>query len=95
MSYKPKEGQDIFDVSLQLYGSIEAGLFALISGDNLKLESTNLRGKEITLNNENGGDKKVISFFSNNNFTPTNSGFDVSFVVLGDFNDDFNNDFFI
>lgn len=95
MEFKPKEGQDIFDVSLQLFGSVEAGLFSLISEAGLNLESRNLFGEKITLNNNNNGDKKVISFFSNNNFTPTNSGFDVSFVVLGDFNDDFNNDFLI
>ena len=91
MEYKPKEGQDIFDVSLQLFGSVEAGLFALVTGSSLKLDASNLFGEKITLNNNIETDKKVVSFFSNNNFTPTNFGYD---SVIGDFNNDFNNDFY-
>jgi hypothetical protein len=91
MAYKPKEGQDIFDVCLQFYGNIEAGLFELVKANNLTIDSTNLQNRELTLNNNGNGDKKVISFFSNNNFTPTNVSFD---SVIGDFNSDFNNDFY-
>ncbi|CAB4128033.1 hypothetical protein UFOVP105_13 [uncultured Caudovirales phage] len=90
-----KEGQDIFDVSIQFYGSIEAGVIDLITSNNLNFESVNLGGSEITLNNNNNVDKKVVSFFSNNNFVPNNGGPDVVHLVLGDFNDDFNNDFYI
>jgi hypothetical protein len=38
MAYKPKEGQDVFDVCLQFYGNIEAGLFELVKSVNKKSE---------------------------------------------------------
>lgn len=94
MGYKAKEGQDIFDLSLQFYGSVEAGLMSLITGNGLSADGSNLFGREITLNNPDTADKKVVNYFNNNNFIPSNSGFEVVGGLLGDFNDDYSDDFF-
>jgi hypothetical protein len=95
MNYEAREGQDIFDVSIQFYGDIETGLFEILTTNNLNLDSRNLSGANLTLNNENTIKNNIANHFSNANFTPNNSGLEIIQLVLGDFNNDFNNNFFI
>lgn len=93
MKYTPTNGQDVFDVSLQHFGDIETGLFSIVKDNNLALSSENLFGKNLTLNNDNLGVRKIKDFFSNIKFTINNSD-ELTFSPIGDFNNDFNNDFY-
>jgi len=93
MEYKAKSGQDLFDVCLQNYGSIEEGLFDLIETNDLTLNSELSSGQQLTLNNENAGLVEVKDFFENNTFIINNADEEQIAGTGGAYNYDFGSDF--
>ncbi len=89
-----KEGQTIYDVCLELFGTLEE-LFTLLDATGLTLNSKLKAGQKITVTTTNLGDEDIKSFvilkdISYNNFQssgePPISG--------GDYNNDYNLDYF-
>jgi len=93
MTHKVSEGQDIIDISIQNFGSIEEGLFKLINDNNLTVNDSLTSGQELTINQVDNGNKQVISYFSNRDFVINNADEVQLSTLLGAFNNDFNNDF--
>lgn len=98
MEYTIKSGQDIFDVSIQHFGDIETGLFAILKDNSIGLNAVGLdreyiASRTLTLNNENAGVIKVKNLFKNLNFVVNNADETYNNLSLGDFGPDFNFDF--
>ncbi|MEO1053906.1 MAG: LysM domain-containing protein [Bacteroidota bacterium] len=86
---KVTEGQNIVDIALQFYGSVDA-LVQLAQDNNLSVSSTLVPGQEIFINEAEIDNFQLVDFFGKNGIIVT-TGEDL--VVSGDFNDDFNDDF--
>jgi hypothetical protein len=83
------EGQTIFDVALQHFGSIE-GVFELMEQNGLTTVNADITaGDKLKLNIDEPIDKAIATYFKNNQIT-VSSGFK---VTVGSFNSDFNSDF--
>ena len=65
----------------------------LESNPTLTLNSNIASGQEITVNNENLGDVIVRDFFVKRNFTVVNIDEVGLFTALGEYNEDYNNDY--
>ena len=89
---KSREGQDIFDVTLQEFGDVQNLFDLLNANDNINQNSKLLASTELTINNENIGNTIIKSQFKKLNFTIVNSDIE-GLQTEGDFNNDFNNDF--
>ncbi|MBA3901185.1 MAG: hypothetical protein H0X62_13430 [Bacteroidetes bacterium] len=81
-----REGQNIFDVALQKYGSIE-GALQLVKDNELKGWEVK-EGTEITANGD-VMDERVIRFYEENNVVPATKVEKVG----GSFSNDFNKSF--
>lgn len=92
MKHTVSDGQDVFDIAIQRYGSVELGLFELLNdNDNLTINDSISSGDEFDFNNTNIGEKQVISYFSNRNFVINNADELQLETVLGAYNNEFGN----
>jgi len=89
-----ENNQNIFDVALQEFGSLEE-TFKMLSDNNLTFNSKLQSGQELIINNAELGDNNVKNFVTLQKITYNNDqGLFVPPLVAGDFNSDFNQDFY-
>lgn len=89
MKIKIVESQSIIDVVLNYYGTIEP-LFNFVKSNSLgSIDVILLAGQEIEIDETLIGDSAVVNYFNKNNFLVATS----DEIEIGDFNEDFNNDF--
>lgn len=87
-----KNGQDIFDVVLQEFGTLD-NLGQFITDNGLSINDYISSGQELTINNENTGELRVKNSFEKANFVVMNADEEQLATTIGAFNGDFNNDF--
>jgi len=85
------EGQDIFDVALQFFGDIENIFDIFADNPEVDLNTTFAFGQEIDINAEGKGIVLNKEFFTRNESVLVND--EEGAGSLGDYNDDYNNDF--
>jgi hypothetical protein len=85
-------GQDIYDITLKLYGSLDFYL-TVVQENNLNIDSELVAGQKITASNVLVGDSRIKEKYNKINFIPVNSGEDDLRQLDGDYNGDFNNDY--
>ena len=66
-TYTVRSGQNLYDVALELYGSIEGIFDLLISNDDVSLDSVLTRGKELSYNEEFMIEQSLPEWFKSNN----------------------------
>lgn len=91
--HKVEFGQDIFDIVLQYYGTLENVNDFLSLNEGLTISTQLSAGDEVFVNNENLGKTKEKLYFKNRSFTVMNADESDVFENKGDYNDDFNDDF--
>jgi len=86
-------GQDLEDVCLQRYGTLES--FAQLLADNPQLSvNSNIASKdEILFDSNQSGVADIVGQFDRRVQIIVNSDEDTLGAAVGDWNDDFNNDF--
>jgi len=95
MNYTVKNGQSIFDVCLQFFGTLEY-LFTILSDNNLDLNSPLTSGMELKINNNLLGNELIKRTIIKNNCIFVNEQQTIIQTNgVGDYNNDFNNDYFI
>ena len=87
-----RNGQDIFDVCLQEYGTLDL-LDQFLSDNDLSINDNLVIGQELTINKENVGNLRVKNSFENANFVVMNADEETLATTVGQFNGDFNDDF--
>ena len=93
MIVKARDNQNIFDVCIQEFGTLEQ-LFVLLSDNNLGANSKLKSGQELTVNKTNVGDEDVKDFVVLRNITLNNNqGEMLPPIAEGDYNNDYNLDF--
>lgn len=87
-------GQTLYDIALQVYGHIE-GVAWLLEDNNLGWDSPVSIGMQLRLRDAKL-DKNLTNYYASNSITIASSPDkgEESKVLEGDFNEDFNNDFF-
>lgn len=94
MGLKVLEGQSLFDVTTQEFGTLE-DLFVLLNDNSLSVNSKLISGQDLTVNKVNVGDEDVKKFVVLKNITMNNAqGEKVPPLLAGDYNIDYNNDYF-
>ena len=87
-------GQDLWDVTTQQFGQVDNIKDVLDDNPNLTI-NTKIKSKDqITINKENKGNLKVKNFFQNINFVVMNADEATLASTTGDYNNDYNDDFF-
>lgn len=90
---KVKEGQSIYDVCLEQFGSLDY-LYNLIVDNGLNASRLMIPGQELTVNNSGVGLSEVKNFFKVNKLSPSNDQTNGNPPQeAGDYNNDFSNDF--
>lgn len=88
------EGQNLFDIAVQEFGTLEELFTFLIDNDfsvNTKLTS----GQDVIINKVNIGNEDIKNFITLQNITMNNDqGEKVPPLLSGDFSNDFSNDYF-
>lgn len=87
-----ENGQDIFDVCIQQYGTLDL-LDQFLEENNLSINDFLIIGQELTINNENVGNLRVKNSYQNTNFVVMNADEDALATTVGAFNGDYNDDF--
>ena len=94
MALSVLEGQSIFDIGVQEFGTLE-DLFILVNDNNLSVNTKLISGQQLTVNKVNIGDENVKDFVVLGNITMNNAqGEKVPPLLSGDYNLDFNGDYF-
>ena len=94
MALKVLEGQNLFDIQTQEFGSLE-DLFVMLNDNDLSINAKLISGQELTINKDNVGDEDVKKFVVLKNITMNNfQGQKVPPLLAGDYNNDYNNDYF-
>ena len=88
------EGQNIFDIIVQEFGTLEQS-FVLINDNDLSVNTKLISGQELTVNKVNVGDENVKDFVVLKNITMNNfQGQKVPPLLSGDYSNDYSNDYF-
>ena len=88
-----KKGQNILDVCLERFGTLEE-LFTLLDANDLTLNSKLQSGQELTVTTTNIGDEDVKNFVILKDISYNNSQSDgLPPLFGGDYNDDYNLDY--
>jgi len=87
------EGQSIFDVIIQEYGDIANTFDFMAENPNLTLNTNLTAGEYVKVDTEEKGVSDVKDKIRQENFKVVNSQQIDSETALGDFNNDFNNDY--
>ena len=94
MGLKVLDGQNLFDVVTQEFGSIE-DLFVLLGDNNLAINDRLISGQDLVINNVGVGNEDVKKFVALKNITMNNfQGEKVPPLLSGDYNIDYSNDYF-
>ncbi len=89
-----QEGQNIFDIVSQEFGTLEQ-LFTLLNDNNLVVNAKLISGQELVVNKINLGDEYVKNFVILQNITMNNDqGKKIPPLLAGDYNNDYNNDYY-
>ena len=89
-----QDGQNIFDVTTEQFGTLEE-LFVLLIDNDLPVNTRIESGQELVINKVNVGDEDVKNFVVLKNITMNNfQGLKVPPLLAGDYNNDYNNDYF-
>lgn len=86
-------GQDLMDVTLQRYGSLDYFFNLFQDNSNLQINTDLASKDEITFFNTDKGIVNVRDKFEKDNFIVCNSDEDTLGAPIGDWNDDYNNDY--
>jgi len=87
-----QDGQNIFDVCLQEFGTLEE-LSKFLEDNDLTLNTKLTAGRELIVNKANVGDENVKDFVVLKDITFNNDqGFGQPPLLAGDYNDDYSND---
>ncbi len=94
MALSVLEGQNLFDVTTQEFGTLEE-LFVLLDDNGLSANAKLISGQELTVNKVNIGDENVKDFVVLKNITMNNAqGLKVPPLLAGDYNGDYNGDYY-
>lgn len=89
-----QEGQNIFDIVIQEFGTLEQ-LFTLLIDNDLPVNAKLISGQELFVNKINLGDENIKNFVVLQNITMNNNQGEKAPPLLGgDYNDDYNNDYY-
>lgn len=90
---KIQEGQNIFDIAVQNFGTLE-NLFVFLVDNDLPVNTKLVSGQDVVINKINIGDEDIKNFITLQNITMNNDqGKKVPPLLSGDYNSDFSNDF--
>lgn len=93
MGLRVLEGQNIFDIQVQEFGSLE-DLFILLNDNSLSVNEKLVSGQDLVVNKTNVGDEDVKKFVVLKDITMHNAqGQKVPPLLAGDYNGDFNIDY--
>ena len=94
MALSVLEGQNLFDIGVQEFGTLE-DLFILLNDNNLSVNTKLISGQQLTVNKVNIGDENVKDFVVLGNITMNNAqGEKVPPLLAGDYNGDYNGDYY-
>lgn len=94
MALSVLEGQNLFDISTQEFGTLEE-LFVLLNDNSLSVNAKLISGQSLTVNKVNIGDENVKDFVVLKNITMNNAqGLKVPPLLAGDYNGDYNGDYY-
>lgn len=89
-----QDGQNIFDVTTEQFGNLEE-LFILLIDNNLSINTRLISGQELVINKTGVGNEDVKNFVVLKKITMNNAqGLKVPPLLAGDYNIDYNNDYF-
>ena len=89
-----QEGQNLFDVTTEQFGTMEE-LFTLLIDNDLPINTRIISGQELVINKIDVGDEDVKNFVVLKNITMNNAqGLKIPPLLSGDYNFDFSNDYF-
>lgn len=79
--YKITKGQNLYDVAMHIYGSIEGITDLLICNPNLSMASTLKDGDELTYTDDLVIHADIVAYFRTNSIVPANGGHHVYYKV--------------
>ena len=89
-----QDNQSVFDIAAQEFGTLEE-LFVLLNDNNLPVNARLISGQELIVNKTDVGNEDVKNFVVLKNITMNNEqGQKVPPLLGGDWNNDFNNDWY-
>lgn len=87
-------GQNIFDICVQEFGTLEE-LFVLLIDNDLSVNTKLISGQQLTVNKVNIGNENVKDFVVLGDITMNNAqGLKLPPLLSGDYNLDYNGDYF-
>ncbi len=94
MKVTAEDGQNIFDVVLAKFGTLEE-TSRFLTDNNLNFNSKLASGQELIINNSGVGDEKIKKAVTLQNIRYNNNqGETVPPLIGGDYNNDYSNDYF-
>lgn len=91
---KVLEGQNLFDIAVQEFGTLEE-LFSFLTDNDFSVNAKLVSGQDVIINKVNIGDEDIKNFISLQNITLNNDqGEKTPPLLSGDFSNDFSNDYF-
>ena len=91
MKIRVHDGQNIFNIALKYYGSVE-GIFDILENNNISMDTLLQSGMELEVNPLKMTNARVVEEYNKIDYVP-NTGDDESLAIQGEFSDDFNFDF--
>ena len=87
------DNQNIFDITIQEFGTLEE-LFVTLNDNSLDVNAKLISGQELIINKVNVGNENVKNFVVLKNITMNNEqGLKVPPLLSGDYNSDYGNDY--
>lgn len=80
--YTTKSGQNLYDIALAIYGSIEGIFDLLISNPNIFLETVFTKGTELSYHEDFVLNKDVVNWLDDNNITVKNGNYKITNVNI-------------
>lgn len=94
MALSVLEGQNIFDICIQEFGTLEE-LFVLLIDNDLSVNTKLISGQQLTVNKVNIGNENVKDFVVLGDITMNNAqGLRLPPLLSGDYNLDYNGDYY-
>ena len=94
MGLKVLQNQNIFDISIQEFGSLE-NLFTLLNDNSLSVNAKLISGQDLTVNKVNIGNEDIKKFVTLKDITMNNfQGEKEPPLLAGDYSQDYSNDYF-
>ena len=94
MGLKVLDGQSLFDIATQEFGSLE-DLFILLTDNNLAINERLTSGQDLVINKTGVGNEDIKKFVTLKDITMNNfQGQKVPPLTGGDYNNDYGNDYY-